>query len=179
MDSPASDCRASLEPDRLTPGTKRDGLADPGTDEIRNFLRPEPAAVAADAGKSEAHAVVERHCVGLAIEQRDPGPFQHQSHLPAPESAAVVIAEDRDFRHAEIGQQIGGEAHFRDLATFGEVTGDDEQVGLALEVPERGYQVAWNFIVNVQVSDGGNPYGSARDRCIGDRLHAQGDLWYR
>ena len=142
---------------RLPPRPDAYGLADSRRDEVWHFFRPEPAAITADSRQTETSPVVEGHCQRVAVEQCHAGRLKHEPHRLAPDAAAVVVAEYRDLGHPDVREQFTGELDFGNLAAFGQIAGDHQQVGRPSIERRSSSQLLRNVRAQVQVANCGKP----------------------
>ena len=164
--------QGTIEAERFAAAANADRLGQARGDDVSTLVRPESPTIAADARQSEFPATSKGHGVAIAVEQPDARPLQDVAHGFAPHAPAVVVAQDRDDRHLDGGEQLAGDFDFGDFATLGDIPRDDQQVGGSINGLQVGGELIGNVGSQVQVANGGNamPCGAFGNGMINEEI---------
>jgi hypothetical protein len=134
--------------------------------EVAAALAGEPAAEALHPRHAQPLAPgVQDHA--LALQDVQAVLAQHRRDLVLLVAVVVVVAEHGDDRHGQLGELVGDDVRLLDGAVPGQVTGEQEHVGVAPEVFQRGAQAPAGVLAQMDVPDGGDPDHCSVSRSIG------------
>jgi hypothetical protein len=68
-----------------------------------------------------------------------------------------MVAEHRNLRHPDLRQQFAGQFDLGNLSAFGEVAGDDQEIGRTIDRTQVGQHLMRNVRTQVQVTNCGKP----------------------
>jgi hypothetical protein len=124
--------------------------------ELRPRRSREPAAESLASGDADLGAPDGQDQV-LAFENGDARALEHGAHLVLPVRVVVVIAQDRYGRHRQIPQLAGEHLRLRRIAVLREVTGDEQDVGVAIDPFQARPERARGVLSEMDVAGGGDP----------------------